>query len=112
MPLDEAVERITSARKKIKFYEAGMDLNLSDKKVTSFKLFQSRILSEYEKMVPEFGFHVIDATQPIQNQQKEIRKLINQTLQGWQGLPSPVLSAQNYMREKKASFSQNKGANG
>jgi len=112
VPLDEAVERITSARKKIRFYEAGMDLNLSDKKVTSFKLFQSRILSEYEKMVPEFGFHVIDATQPIQNQQKEIRKLINHTLQGWQGLPSPVLSAQNYMREKKASFSQNKGANG
>jgi len=73
--LDEAVERITSARVKIKYYEAGMDLGLSDKKITGFRLFQGRILKEYEKMIEEFNFHVIDATRPIQKQQKDIRKL-------------------------------------
>jgi len=102
VPLEEAVERIISSRSKIKYYEAGMDLNLSDKKVTSFKIFQSRIMEEYEKMISEFGFHVVDATLPIQKQQKEIRKLILDILQGWNGLPNPVLSARNYSRRQKS----------
>jgi dTMP kinase len=102
VPLDEAVERITSSRAKIKYYEAGMDLNLSEKKVTSFRLFQGRILEEYKKMIPEFGFRVIDATQPIQKQQKEIRQVINGVLRGWEGLPNPIQSSQKYSRLKKA----------
>lgn len=104
VPLDEAVERITSSRAKIKYYEAGMDLNLSEKKVTSFRLFQGKILEEYKKMIPEFGFHVMDATQPIQKQQKEIRQVINGVLRGWEGLPNPVQSAQIYTRKKKAAL--------
>lgn len=103
VPLDEAVERITSSRAKIKYYEAGMDLNLSDKRVTSFKLFQGKILDEYEKMVKEFNFHVIDAMLPIPNQQKEIRKQIDHILKGWKGLPNPDISAQNYSRKIRAA---------
>ncbi|HUV15472.1 MAG TPA: dTMP kinase [Pelolinea sp.] len=111
VPMDEAVERITSSRSKIKYYEAGMDLNLSDKRITSFRLFQGKILKEYEKMIPEFGFHIIDATDPIQKQQKEIRKLINNILRGWHGLPNPVLSAQNYSRKNRAAQAVKEGKN-
>jgi len=100
VPLDEAVKRITSSRTKIKYYEAGMDLNLSDKRITSFRLFQGKILKEYEKMIDEYNFYVIDATLPIQKQQKEIRQQINKILRGWKGLPNPILSAQNYSRKK------------
>jgi hypothetical protein len=60
-------------------------------------------LEEYEKMIPEFGFHVMDATQPIQKQQKEIRKVINGVLRGWEGLPNPLQSALIYARKKKAA---------
>lgn len=109
VPLDEAVERITSSRARIKYYEAGMDLNLSDKRTTSFRLFQGKILKEYEKMIPEFKFHVIDATLPIQKQQKEIRKQVESILRGWKGLPNPVQSAQSYSRKKKA-LQADKGA--
>ncbi len=98
VPLDDAVERITFGRAKLKYYEAGMDLNLSDNKVTSFRLFQSRILEEYEKMVDEFSFQVIDAAQPVQKQQKQIRRLVNTVLKDWEGLPNPVESARNYSR--------------
>ncbi len=100
VPLDDAVERITFGRAKLKYYEAGMDLNLSDNKVTSFRLFQSRILEEYEKMVEEFNFQVIDAAQPVQKQQKQIRRLVTQILKGWEGLPNPVESARNYSRQE------------
>jgi dTMP kinase len=90
VPLDIAVERITSSRAKIKYYEAGMDLGLSENKITSFRLFQQRIIDEYEKMVSEFGFTVIDGTQPVEIQQKEIRTIVSKTLRKWAGLPNPL----------------------
>jgi dTMP kinase len=89
VPLDVAVERITSARAKIKYYEAGMDLGLSENKITSFRLFQQRIIDEYEKMIAEFDLTIIDGTLPVEVQQKEIRKLVAKTLRGWQSLPNP-----------------------
>ncbi len=101
--IDTAVERILASRAKIKYYEAGMDLGLSDKKVTSFRLFQGRALEEYEKMVGEFNFKVIDAKKPVENQQKEIRGLVNAILRGWEGLPNPTLSAKKYEKIQRGA---------
>ena len=89
VPLDISVDRILSSRAKIKFYEAGKDLGLSDDKVVSFRLFQQHIQDEYEKMVEEFGFTVIDGTLPIHVQQQQVRDIVLKTLQGWES--SPVL---------------------
>jgi dTMP kinase len=89
VPLDVAVERITSSRARIKYYEAGMDLGLSDNKVTSFRLFQQLIIDEYEKMTPEFGFTRVDGTDPVQKQQKKVRQLVNAVIKDWEGLPHP-----------------------
>jgi dTMP kinase len=44
--------------------------------VESFRLFQGRILSEYEKMIPEFGLTVVDATLPIEVQQMQVRQIV------------------------------------
>ncbi len=77
-----------SARAKIKYYEAGKDIGLSDDIVVSFRLFQQRICDEYEKMVDEFGLTVIDGTLPIHTQQQEVRKIAQEMLQGWEGLPA------------------------
>lgn len=92
VPLDIAVERITSARSKIKYYEAGMDLGLSDNKVTSFRLFQQLIIDEYDKMTPEYGFTRIDGTLPVQKQQKLVRQIVKNMLKDWEGLPHPRIS--------------------
>ncbi len=89
VPLDVAVDRILSSRSKIKYYEAGMDLGLSDSRVTSFRLFQQKILDEYDKMVDEFGFTVIDGDLPVQMQQRRVRQIVRKQLQTWQGLPNP-----------------------
>lgn len=94
--LDVAVERILSARAKIKYYEAGMDLDLSDSKTESFRLFQERILNQYDNMVQEFGFQVVDANQPVHNQQHAIRLLVSRVMKGWEGLPTPTLSARQH----------------
>ena len=54
--------RLHAARNGFKYYEAGLDLGLSEDPNESFKVFQGRIIDEYEKMVPEFALTVIDAT--------------------------------------------------
>jgi len=110
--LDEAVDRILSARARIKYYEAGMDLNLSDKKVTSFRLFQGKILEEYDRISKEFDFKIIDATRPIQKQQKEIRQMVLSVLKGWRGLPNPSQSARDHNRRKKQTLSAQEKPNG
>jgi len=44
VPLDEALTRILRGRPELKWYEAGMDLRLSDDPYESFRLFQARAL--------------------------------------------------------------------
>ncbi|MFM9957997.1 MAG: dTMP kinase [Phycisphaerales bacterium] len=82
VPLGEALRRILTGRPELKFYEAGMDLGLSDDPYKSFEQFQGRILDQYEKMVPEFGLSVIDATLPIAEQQAQVRGLVEPHLRG------------------------------
>ena len=76
MPLDVALNRILGGRAALKYYEAGMDLNLSRDVEESFRIFQSRILDEYEAMSSEMGFHVIDATMSIEDQQQQMRSIV------------------------------------
>jgi dTMP kinase len=76
VPLEVALGRILGGRNALKFYEAGMDLGLSRDIRESFRIFQGRILAEYESMIEEMGFHVIDATLPIEVQQKLMRAIL------------------------------------
>jgi dTMP kinase len=80
VPLDVAIGRILGGRNAIKYYEAGMDVGLSRDIEESFRLFQGRIMDEYESMIEEMGFHVIDATGSIEEQQKQMRKIVTREL--------------------------------
>jgi dTMP kinase len=82
VPLEESLKRILGGRPRLKYYEAGMDIGLSDDPYESFALFQGRILEEYEKMVDEFGLTVIDATLPLVEQQNIVRQTITPMLEG------------------------------
>ena len=79
-PLDVAIERIASARPQLKYYEAGMDMGWADDEEESFKVFQGKILDEYDRMRSEFGLTVIDATQPIHTQQRQMRDIVSRYL--------------------------------
>jgi dTMP kinase len=76
VPMDVALDRILGTRTKIKFYEAGMDLELSRDPVESFRLFQGRVLAEYDRMAPEYRFQVIDGTRSIDSQQQKVRAIV------------------------------------
>lgn len=75
-PLDIAVDRIVSGRPHLKYYEAGLDMGWTDNPEESFKIFQGKILEEYDRMVSEFGLTLIDATRSIEEQQREMRQHI------------------------------------
>ena len=81
VPLEVSLKRILGARAGLKYYEAGMDLGLSDDIEESFRLFQGMIKERYETMVDEFGLTVIDATRSIEEQQDEVRALVERELQ-------------------------------
>ena len=75
VPLNVALGRILGGRDALKYYEAGMDMDLSRNIEESFRLFQGRILEEYDAMAEEMGFHVIDATRSIEEQQQQMRQI-------------------------------------
>jgi dTMP kinase len=102
--LEASLDRLLNARRKIKFYEAGMDLGLSSNLEESFRLFQGRVLEEYDRMSGEFNFRVIDAVLPIDVQQRQVRHLVETELSEY------FLRYQLGLREEEEQVSQPPGA--
>jgi dTMP kinase len=75
-PLETSLSRILSSRPELKYFEAGMDLGLSNDITESFRIFQGRILEQYLAMSTEFKFLVMDACQKIEPQQAVMRDLV------------------------------------
>ena len=80
VPLEVAMKRLMNGRNGFKYYEAGMDLDLSEDPQESFQMFQGRIIEEYDKMVPEFELTVVDATLPIEVEQAQMRQVVKSKL--------------------------------
>jgi dTMP kinase len=81
VPIDVAVSRLLGGtRAQLKFYEAGMDMGISQDINESFRIFQTRILTEYDKIVDEYALTVMDATQDIETQQSAMRHVVEQAL--------------------------------
>jgi dTMP kinase len=80
VPVDIAVERILSGRPKLKYYEAGMDLNLSNDPYESYRIFQSRIIEQYDSLALSEDFTVVDGTMEIEEAQRLLRSLVAKLL--------------------------------
>jgi dTMP kinase len=76
-PIEVSLDRLLARRVKLKYYEAGMDLGLSSQVEESFRLFQGRVLGEYDRLVDEFGLQVVDASASIAAQQRIVRRLVS-----------------------------------
>jgi len=80
LPLEVALGRILAGRPKLKYHEAGMDLDLSPDPIESFRVFQGRIYDEYRNIIKEYKPVVIEATQAIEKQQEQVRQIINERI--------------------------------
>jgi dTMP kinase len=81
VPIEVSIDRLMARRVKLKFYEAGMDLGWSSNPVESFRLFQGKVLEEYDRIVEEFGLGVVDGSQSITDQQRVVRQLVSTQLE-------------------------------
>ena len=80
VPIETAVNRIITIRPKLKYYEAGMDLKISKDEYESYRIFQGRIVDEYEAMINSENFTVIDGTMDSEKQQNIVRKHVLKSL--------------------------------
>jgi dTMP kinase len=81
VPIDVSVDRLLARRVKLKFYEAGLDMGWSTNAVESFRMFQGKVLDEYDRLVEEYGLSVVNASGSITEQQRLLRKLVSQHLE-------------------------------
>lgn len=85
VPIEISLDRLLSGRAKLKYHEAGMDMGLSRDPAESFRMFQSRVLEEYDRLVGEFGLRVVEASGDIHSQQLLVRRMARQTLRDYHG---------------------------
>jgi len=73
-----------------------MDLGLSDDIEESFELFQGMIKEKYEGMIDEFGLRVVDATRSIEEQQNEVRAIVEREIVDVPKHPVPHFAFNEY----------------
>ncbi|HMD14836.1 MAG TPA: dTMP kinase [Bacteroidota bacterium] len=98
VPIETSLKRILNGRISLKFHEAGMDLNLSTNPADSFKLFQGKVVEEYDKIAEEFNLTVIDGVQTIHKQQENVRNLVKNALKNYHPTPFQQKKENVYVR--------------
>lgn len=76
---ETSLERICANRAP-SFYEAGMDLKLSNNPYKSYVIFQNRVNEEYLNMVDEYGLVKVDANNTIHSKQVLLRQYVTELL--------------------------------
>ncbi len=94
VPLKTALGRILDGRTRVKYHEAGMDMGYSVDPYESFGIFQGKINQEYRRMVREYDFIAIDATEAPDIQQTKVREILESKIDlpryRWHGPVLPV----------------------
>jgi dTMP kinase len=62
------------------YWESGMDLNLGEDMYESFVEYQKRIMSQFDRMVEDYGFEVIDASRSIDEVYSDLEARLSKLL--------------------------------
>lgn len=81
VPVGVALDRLLARGRKPKYYEAGRDMGWSADASDSFRIFQGKVLAEYERIVEEFALGVVDGTASISEQQSVVRRIVSEHLE-------------------------------
>jgi dTMP kinase len=83
VPVQVSLDRKLASREPISYYEAGMDLHLSDDIVESYQRFQSALRRGYEKLVTTDHLVPIDASKPVEQVLTRVRAEVKPLLSGF-----------------------------
>ncbi|HXH50159.1 MAG TPA: dTMP kinase [Terriglobia bacterium] len=77
--VDELIPRVVFSTG-FDYWESGMDLHPSEDMYESFRKYQTALLAEFENLVQEYQFKVIDATQDVPQVFEDLREGIGDVL--------------------------------
>lgn len=83
VPVAVTLKRKIASRLKMNYYEAGMDMGLSDDLEESYVRFQTRLKREYDRLAVTDDFTVIDATRDVEGIQKQLRSSLGPLLENF-----------------------------
>jgi dTMP kinase len=83
VPVSTSLHRKLLSRQKISYYEAGMDLGLSDDLHESYEKFQTRLKREYDRLAPIDRFVTIGADRPVEEVLRQVRHEIRPLVVGF-----------------------------
>ncbi|HXG93235.1 MAG TPA: thymidylate kinase [Blastocatellia bacterium] len=78
--LKDLIPRVLSSPTGFDYWESGMDMHLGEDLFDSFNIYQTKMLSVFDSMIDEYGFEVIDATQPIDTIYRSLQRRIGRLL--------------------------------
>ena len=70
--IDDLVTRVLQSHG-FEYWESGMDLHMGEDMYESFVRYQKWLLAEFDKMVENYGFRIIDASGAVEDVFKELR---------------------------------------
>ena len=79
---EELGTRVLSSGGGFDFWESGMDLHLGEDFYDSFIAYQKRLLLEFDRMMGEYGFRVIDASRPVRRVSADLRRAVIRIVDG------------------------------
>jgi dTMP kinase len=74
--------------KGMEYWESGMHLALGSDIFDSFVRYQTRLIREYNRLAREFGFTTVDARQPVDHIQGDLRRHISAYLERSRAVPA------------------------
>lgn len=73
--IDDLIPRVLQ-RGGFDYWESGMDMRLGADLFESFVNYQALLLDQYEAMTNEYGFQVLDASQPVEQLNEHLRERV------------------------------------
>ena len=91
------------------YWESGMDLHLGDDMYDSFVEYQNRIRGQFDKMVEDYGFKVIDASRSIEEVFTDLKAQISELLNSDSPMPGDPIRSSIQFRDESATQDSRRG---
>jgi dTMP kinase len=73
---EELAGRVLSSGRGFDYWESGMDMGVGEDYYDSFIAYQKLLLREFDRMIGEYGFRVIDASRSVRRVAAELRRSV------------------------------------
>ena len=76
----QLVDRVLASGRGFDYWESGMDLHLGGDFYDSFIAYQTRMLTVFDRMSIEYGFHVLNASRSVRRVAADLRRAVAKLL--------------------------------